>query len=267
MRLAVEGLTVDFASPRGPVRAVDEVSLDLDEGRVLAVVGESGSGKSTLALALARLLDEPPARIVAGRVLCGGVDLLTLPPRALRAYRGKELGYVFQEPRAALNPVLSVGDQVVEAIRAHEPSVRGRVARERAAALLERVGIAGAGRRLGAYPHELSGGERQRAMIAVALAASPRVLVADEPTTALDAALRVQVLDLVDGLRRERGLAVLVITHDMGVVARIADRVVVLRHGRVVESGPVEEVLLAPRDPYTRALLAAVPRLKAHAHA
>jgi peptide/nickel transport system ATP-binding protein len=242
----------DFAVVRG-------ASLDVRRGEVVGLVGESGSGKSLTALAVLGLVP-PPGRIVAGSVRLDGAELRGLDERAYRAVRGARVGLVFQEPGAALNPVLTIGAQIVEAIRAHR-DVSRRAARERALELLARLALPDPARRLRQYPHELSGGQRQRALLAIALAAEPELLIADEPTTALDVTVQAEVLDLLEELRRERGLAILLITHDLGVVARSCDRLAVLYAGEVVESGTTRELLASPAHPYTRGLLASLPRL------
>jgi peptide/nickel transport system ATP-binding protein/oligopeptide transport system ATP-binding protein len=259
--LSVEGLTVAFATGRGPVNAVEAISMAIEPGEVLGIVGESGSGKSVTALAVMGLLPQPPARVLAGRILFEGTDLLTLPERRLRRLRGPGIGMVFQEPMSSLNPVFTIGDQISETLRAHErlgPAAR----RSRALALLDRVGIPSAARRLDDYPHQLSGGQRQRVMIAIALACNPRLLIADEPTTALDVTIQAQILDLLLELRAERGMAVMLITHNMGVVAETADRVLVMYSGRVVEQSPVAALFDRPAHPYTRGLLSCVPSLE-----
>lgn len=240
--------------------AVDGVSFDLARGELLALVGESGCGKSLTSLALLRLLPNA-ARIEAGSsLMLDGTDLLALDARALRAVRGRRIAMVFQDPMTSLNPVLTVGAQVAETIRAHE-SVSARAARDRSRQLLADVGIGDVEQRLDAYPHQLSGGLRQRVMIAIALAAGPEVLVADEPTTALDVTVQAQILELLDRLRAERGLSVLLVTHDLGVVAGRADRVAVMYAGQIVETAPTGELFADPRHPYTRGLLACIPRL------
>jgi len=246
------------------------VSLAVGRGETVGLVGESGSGKSLTALAVLGLLP-PPGRATAGSVLLDGcskgegpADLLKLDERGLRRVRGGRIAMVFQEPATALNPVYTIGFQIAEAVRAHG-RVSRREAREEAARLLDRVALAGARRRLDAYPHQLSGGQRQRVMIAMALAGRPDLLLADEPTTALDVTLQAQILELLDDLRRDLGLSMLLITHDMGVVAGSCERVVVMRAGRVVETAGVKELFRAPAHPYTRELLAALPRLEAEA--
>lgn len=242
-----------------PVEAVRGIDLDLAEGESLAVVGESGSGKSATALALARLLPEPPARILARELRLGDRDLLQLNPRELRAVRGRDIAYIFQEPTTSLNPVLSVRTQIGEALRLHRPEVIDRDAET--LAWLRRVGITEPEKRLHAYPHELSGGMQQRVMIAMALCCHPRLLVADEPTTALDVTIQKQILELLAELRRELGMSLILITHNLGIIRDVADRVAVMFRGRIVESGPVDQILTRPQHPYTRALLECVPRL------
>jgi len=261
--LAVEGLRTEIESREGTVRAVDGVAFALAPGECFAFVGESGCGKTLTALSLLRLLPET-GRIAAGRARLGPTDLFALPEGAMRAVRGRRIAMVFQEPSTALNPVLTIGRQVREAVERHS-SLRGVAARARAEALLRAAGIAEAGMRYGQYPFQLSGGLRQRAMIAAALAADPEVLVADEPTTALDVTIQAQILDLLDRLRRERGMALLLITHDLGVVARMADRVAVMYAGEIVESAPRAAFFAAPQHPYTRALFDALPSAAARA--
>jgi oligopeptide/dipeptide ABC transporter ATP-binding protein len=241
------------------VRAVERVSFRLNEGETLALVGESGCGKSVTALSLARLVPQPPGRYVTGQVLYQGRDVLAMDDAALRDLRGNEISYVFQEPSTSLNPVFRVGYQIREALRLHRPGNHDSAEVNR---LLDMVGIPDPARRARAYPHELSGGMQQRVMVAMALACRPRVLVADEPTTALDVTIQAQILDLLRELQGELRMAVLLITHNLGLVADVAHRVHVMYAGRIVESGAAPEVLEAPRHPYTRALLAAVPRLE-----
>ncbi|MFE1270428.1 dipeptide ABC transporter ATP-binding protein [Streptomyces sp. NPDC058758] len=255
----VRDLTVEFDTADGTVRAVDRLSLTLGAGRALALVGESGSGKSTVAAALLGLHRGTGAR-VTGTVLVDGTDPATAPPAELRRLRGGTAAMVFQDPLSALDPHLAVGDQIAEVHRLHHPASR-RAARARAAEVLDRVGIPDAARRARSRPHEFSGGMRQRALLAMALACGPRLLVADEPTTALDVTVQAQILDLLHELRHETGTALLLVTHDVGVAAESADEVLVMRGGREVERGPVARVLGAPAAPYTRRLLDAVPRL------
>ncbi len=259
--LTVRDLAVSFDSGSETVRAVDGVSLTLREGRTLAVVGESGSGKSVTALSILRLLPPPPAcRIERGEVLLEGRDLLKLPARDMLQVRGGRIAMIFQEPMTSLNPVFTVGEQIIEAIMRHHRVLR-RAAKEMASAALREVGIDDPHIRLRAYPHEFSGGMRQRVMIAMALACNPRVLLADEPTTALDVTIAAQILDLLQRLQRGRGLSIMLITHDLGIVAQRSDDVCVMYAGRVVESGGVRDVLARPAHPYTKALLACRPKL------
>ena len=258
--LAVEDLTVELAVGGRWVPVVDRVSFSVGRGECVGLVGESGSGKSMTALALLKLV--PPAGRIGGRVWLSGEEILSLPERELRRVRGGRIGLVFQEPASALDPVYTIGFQIAEALRAHRPLSR-RAARREAADLLAKVAMPDPLRRLDDYPHQLSGGQRQRAMLAVALAAGPELLVADEPTTALDVTLQAAVLELLADLRRELGLAVLLITHDLGVVAEACDRAVVMYAGEVVEEAPVPDLFASPAHPYTRALLAALPALQA----
>jgi peptide/nickel transport system ATP-binding protein len=246
--LATRGLTVQFASRRGLVTAVDSLDLDLDAGGTLALVGESGCGKSATALALLGLHAAPPDARVSGSVILDGTELVGLDAKAWRSVRGRRIAMVFQEPMTALNPVFSIGDQIVEALLAHEPLGRAE-ARRRAKALLDEVAIPDAARRLDDYPHQLSGGQRQRALIAIAIAARPAVLIADEPTTALDVTIQAQILELLKRLKDERGMALILITHDLGVVADMADRVAVLYAGRKVEEADSRQLFRAPAHP------------------
>jgi oligopeptide/dipeptide ABC transporter ATP-binding protein len=261
--LQVRHLRTQFDTEAGVVKAVDDVSLTLDAGETLAVVGESGSGKSVTSLAVMGLIASP-GRIVGGEILFrtregAVVDLARAPPKQLRRLRGRDIAMIFQEPMTSLNPVLSIGSQITEAIRIHLGEDRDAACR-RALRMLELVEIPAAKQRLSEYPHQLSGGMRQRVMIAMALACDPLLLIADEPTTALDVTIQAQILALLHKLRRETGLAVLFITHNLSVVAEIADRVVVMYCGRIVEEGGVRELFRAPRHPYTRGLLACLPR-------
>ncbi len=251
--LEAQDLCVDYLHEGRRVRAVDQVSFAIEAGEVLALVGESGSGKSSIALALGRLL--PPSAIITGRVAIDGRDVLALPAEAVRRLRGKTIAYVFQEPATSLNPVLTIGEQLMETLALHQQQ-DGAAAREAAIDWLTRVGFRAPAERLAAYPHELSGGMQQRAMLAMALAAGPSLLVADEPTTALDVTVQVQILRLLRDLQRTLGLAVLLISHDLMVVERLAHRVGILSAGRLVELGPVAQVLSAPRHDATKALLA-----------
>jgi peptide/nickel transport system ATP-binding protein len=249
----IQDLRVQFTGGKKPVQAVNGVSLQLRRGEVLALIGESGSGKSVTLRSLLRLHAERSSRI-SGRVQVAGHDVLGLGQRALADFRGKVAAMIFQEPLLALDPVYTVGAQITEAIRRHEP-VSATEARQRALALFERVRIPSPERRLAAYPHELSGGMRQRAMIALALACRPQLLLADEPTTALDATVQIQVLLLLRELQRELGLAVIFVTHDIGAAVEVADRIAVMYAGRIVEEGTVRELIRSPRHPYTQALL------------
>ena len=254
--LEVEDLHVEFKTANGPVEAVAGVSFSVGPEETVAVVGESGSGKSVTALAVLQLLDG--GRISAGRVVFDGRELSTLDNRGMRSIRGNEIAMIFQDPMTSLDPLYSVGHQIVEALRLHRKMTK-RAARERAVDLLEQVGMPDPRRRLASYPHQLSGGQRQRVMIAIALACEPRLLIADEPTTALDVTIEAQILQLLHDLQREYRTAMLLVTHDMGVVAETADRVVVFYGGQVVEQGPTAQVLRDPQHPYTAALLAAIP--------
>jgi ABC-type dipeptide/oligopeptide/nickel transport system ATPase component len=258
--LDVQNLTVTFAGPRSSMTAVDDVSFQIAPGETLGVVGESGSGKSVTAFSILRLL-QPPGRVTGGRILFEGRDLLTLTEREMREVRGARISLIFQEPMTALNPVMRVGDQIAEALTVHGTGAAD--ARNRAVELLEGVRIPDAARRARDYPHQLSGGMRQRVMIAIALACRPPLIIADEPTTALDVTIQAQVLDLLRELKSRLNLALLLITHDFGVIAEMADRVAVMYKGKVVEEGPVRQILRAPEHPYTRGLLAAVPGMHA----
>ncbi len=257
--LTVENLAIQFGSGAELVRAVDGISFRMDPGETLAVVGESGSGKSVSALALTRLLASPPARYVSGRINFDGRDVLKMPDRELRELRGARIAYIFQEPGSSLNPVFTIGYQIREAIELHRPDVRDVTAEIVAA--LDRVGIRDAASRLNDYPHQLSGGMQQRVMIAMALACKPRLLVADEPTTALDVTIQKQIMDLLKELKGSTNMAILLITHNFGLVSDFADRVVVMFRGKIVETGPTAEVLRNPQHAYTRALIDCVPKL------
>jgi oligopeptide/dipeptide ABC transporter ATP-binding protein len=261
--LEVRGLTVELPTTSGWIRPVNDVSFTLNEGETLGIVGESGSGKTMLSLALMGL--EPHAARHSGEAWLatntGNQNILASSADELRAIRGRDIAMIFQEPMTALNPVLRVGEQVAEAIRVHEPAAGEKEIQHRVLQSLERAALPDPQRRARQYPHQLSGGLRQRVMIAMALAAGPRILIADEPTTALDVTVQKQILELLAKLRRELQLSLLFITHDLGVVAQVADRVAVMYAGRVVEHGPVMEVLRAPRHPYTAGLLRAAPRL------
>jgi oligopeptide/dipeptide ABC transporter ATP-binding protein len=260
--LEVQGLSVRFDAYHGSVRAVDGVSFVLEEGETLGLVGESGSGKSVTNLALMGLVPQPPGVIEAGRVLYEGRDLLKLAPRELQALRGNEISMIFQDPMTSLNPLLTVGDQLGEVLEIHQGTSR-REARRRSARALGDVGIPEPESRLDQYSHQLSGGMRQRVMIAMALLCDPRILIADEPTTALDVTIQAQILELMGELQRRRGTAIILITHDLGVVAGMSDRVHVMYAGRIVEAAAATDLFRAPAHPYTAGLLASVPRIDA----
>ncbi|MEK7252063.1 MAG: ABC transporter ATP-binding protein [Actinomycetota bacterium] len=258
--LEVKGLTTRFETQDGVVHAVNDVSFTLNKGEFLGVVGESGSGKSVTVMSLLRLIPMPPGEIVSGEAMFDGEDLLAMDMEELRDVRGGRIGFVFQDPMTSLNPVLKVGFQITEALAIHRGLDSG-ASKDRACELLEMVGIPDAKSRMSSYPHELSGGMRQRVMIAMALACSPEVVIADEPTTALDVTIQAQIIEIVKELRDRLGTAVIWITHDLGVIASLADRVVVMYGGQVVEVARVGELYGSPQHPYTRALLRSVPRL------
>ncbi len=258
--LEVRGLKTQFSGPKGFVTVVDNLGFVLEEGATLAIVGESGCGKSVTAMSLLRVLPEPPARIAAGEVLLAGRDLLPLDESEMRKVRGRDISMIFQEPMTSLNPVMSIGKQIVEAIREHR-EITGQAALMEAVALLDRVRIPDAGQRIDEYPHRLSGGMRQRVMIAMALACRPKILIADEPTTALDVTVQAQILALLARLQAEFGMGMLLITHNLGVVAQIAQRVLVMYAGRIVEEAPVRDLFRDPLHPYTEGLLGATPHM------
>ena len=258
--LEIEGLKTQFFTSAGTVRAVDGVDYTVEEGETVAVVGESGCGKSVTALSIMRLVADPPGKITEGQIRFKGTDLVALPEEEMRQIRGRDIGMVFQEPMTSLNPVLSIGRQLTETLETHFEMSREK-ADERAIELLGLVGIAEPERRLTQYPHHFSGGMRQRVMIAMAVACDPKLIIADEPTTALDVTIQAQILELMKNLTREMGVAMIIITHNLGVVARYADRVNVMYAGKIVESGSAEEIYHHPRHPYTLALLKSVPRL------
>jgi ABC-type dipeptide/oligopeptide/nickel transport system ATPase component len=256
--LSVSHLTTVFDRPAGPVAAVDVVSFEIISGETLGLVGESGSGKSVTALSIMRLV-RPPGRIAGGTITFKGRNLLALTEPEMRQVRGADIGLIFQEPQSALNPVFTIGDQIAETLVVHGRARRGR-AQAVAAQLLARVRIPDPQSRLADYPHQLSGGMRQRVLIAMALACGPSLVIADEPTTALDATIQAQILDLLREMRAALNVSLLLITHDLGVIAEMADRVAVMLRGRIVEEGPVRAVLREPQHPYTRSLLASIPR-------
>ena len=263
--LELRGLTTAFQTARGEISAIEDISFDLNAGEILGIVGESGSGKSVTALTIMGLLPEPPARIAAGSVRFAGEELTTASPNRMEKIRGAGISMVFQEPMTSLNPVFTIGEQIMETLRAHE-RMSASAQRERAIEMLDRVGIPSATKRLNDYPHQLSGGQRQRVMIAMSLACRPKLLIADEPTTALDVTIQAQVLDLLMDLRDELGMAIMIITHNMGVIAEVADRVLVMYAGRIVEQSPVADLFDAPQHPYTKGLLACVPTLQQDRH-
>ncbi len=258
--LAILDLAIHFATPQGALEAVSHLSFQIEKGKIAALVGESGCGKSVSALSILRLLDTPPARLSSGKILFNGQDLLALPEKALREVRGNRIAMIFQEPMTALNPVFTVGNQIAEVLTTHK-GLSKTAALSESEALLREVGIPDAKRRLSSYPHELSGGMRQRVMIAMAIACRPELLIADEPTTALDVTVQAQILDLLKRLQEEHGMAILLITHDLGIVAQVADTVSVMYAGEIVESGSVHAIFEHPLHPYTAALMRALPKL------
>jgi len=258
--LEVRNLTVSFATEQGHLNVIEEVSFSVEHGGTLGLVGESGCGKSVTAMSIIRLLPSPPSRVESGRILFDGQNLLKLDEAAMRAVRGNRIGMIFQEPMTSLNPTFSIGFQIAEVLRIH----RGfglRQARDRCVELLGMVGIGSPGARLDQYPHQLSGGLRQRVMIAMAIACGPALLIADEPTTALDVTIQAQILDLLVRLQKELEMSILMITHDLGVVAEFCDHVVVMYAGMIAEKAPVDQIFSRPRHPYTRGLLASVPQI------
>jgi len=258
--LRIEGLKTHFATDDGMVHAVDGVDLSLDRGETLGVVGESGSGKTVTALTVVKLIAMPPGRIVAGRILWQGRDLVPLTSEQLRPLRAKEIAVIFQEPMTSLNPVYSIGEQIAEVLRLHEGLSR-KAALARTVEMLDLVKISNPQRRLRDYPHQFSGGMRQRVMIAMALSCNPKLLIADEPTTALDVTTQAQILRLIERLQAELGMAVIMITHDLGVIAEVADRVMVMYAGEVVEAGTLDQIFYDPQHPYTWGLLGSLTRV------
>jgi peptide/nickel transport system ATP-binding protein len=258
--LSVRGLVVEFRTRRGLLRALDRVSFDIEAGEVLGVVGESGAGKSLTGAAIIGLL-EPPGRIAGGEILLDGRRIDSLPYEAMRQIRGRQIGTIFQDPLTTLNPLYSIGRQLIETMQTHL-KLTDAEARSRAIGWLEEVGIPAAAQRVDAYPHEFSGGMRQRVVVALALCAEPRLVIADEPTTALDVSIQAQIITLLKRLTREHGTAVMLVTHDMGVIAETADRVAVMYAGRVVEIGPVVEVIKHPAHPYSEGLMGSIPSLE-----
>jgi peptide/nickel transport system ATP-binding protein len=258
--LKIRNLHTYFFSDEGVAKAVDGVDLEVEEGGTLGVVGESGCGKSVTALSIMRLIPDPPGKVVEGKILFNGADLLALPDAEMRKIRGRSISMIFQEPMTSLNPVFQIGDQVAEVLRLHEGLSR-RDAWDRAVEMLKMVGIPAPERRVREYPHQLSGGMRQRAMIAMALACNPRLMIADEPTTALDVTIQAQILELMNGLQQERGMSIILITHNLGVIAETARRVAVMYAGRIVEYTDVRSIFRSPKHPYTQGLLQSVPRM------
>ena len=262
--LRIRDLQIEFGRHDGePVKAVKSISLELKQGDSIALVGESGSGKSATALALARLLPEPPANISAAEMTLNGHEILKMNERELRAIRGKEIAYIFQEPSTSLNPVLTIRTQIGEALALHRPDVTKADRDDEIVKWLDKVGIVDSRKRLRAYPHELSGGMQQRVMIAMALCTQPKLLIADEPTTALDVTIQKQIMDLLAELRRDLDMSIILITHNLGIIRSVVDRVAVMFRGEIVETGPVDEILRNPQHAYTKALLACVPRMGA----
>ncbi|MGJ4904862.1 ABC transporter ATP-binding protein [Bradyrhizobium sp. HKCCYLS2058] len=257
--LSVRNLQVEFATRRGILRAIDGVSYDIAKGEVLGVVGESGAGKSVTGLAVIGLID-PPGRISGGEIQLSGLRIDNLPPEEMRKVRGKRIGMIFQDPLTSLNPLYRVGDQIIETIKTHT-NLTDQQARKRAIDLLAEVGIPAPEKRIDGYPHEFSGGMRQRVVIALALCAEPELIIADEPTTALDVSVQAQIISLIKRLGRDHGTAVMLVTHDMGVIAETCDRVAVMYAGRVAEIGPVQEVIQNPLHPYAKGLMGAIPTL------
>ena len=259
--LLVKNLKVSFLTPVKELVAVRGISYQLNRGETLAVVGESGCGKTVSALSILRLLEEPPGKIVSGEIFFDGKDLLKMNEKELQAHRGKDIAMIFQDPMTSMNPVLTIGEQIIETLLRHTSFSR-KEAMKKALELLEQVEIPSPKEKLGQYPHQLSGGMRQRAMIAMALSCAPRILIADEPTTALDVLTQAQILDLLKKIKEETQMSILLITHDIGVVAQIARRVMVMYAGEIVESGPVRELFRSPRHPYTIGLMKSVPTLE-----
>ena len=259
--LLVKNLKVSFATPVKELVAVRGISYQLNQGETLALVGESGCGKTVSALSILRLIEEPPGKIMSGEILFNGKDLLKLTKRELQVHRGKDIAMVFQDPMTSMNPVLTIGEQIIETLLRHT-SLSRKEAREKSLKLLEQVEIPSPKEKLDQYPHQLSGGMRQRAMIAMALSCSPRILIADEPTTALDVLIQAQILDLLKKIKNETQMSILLITHDLGVVAEIAKRVMVMYAGEIVESGPVLDLFRSPLHPYTIGLMKSIPTLK-----
>jgi oligopeptide/dipeptide ABC transporter ATP-binding protein len=260
MLISVRHLSTHFSTEQGLAKAVQDVSFDIPRAKTLALVGESGCGKSVTALSILRLIPDPPGRIVAGEILLEGRSLLNLSPRQMRSIRGNEIAMIFQEPMTSLNPVFTVGSQIIEVIRLHQKKT-AKEARQTAVEMLSKVGIADPHKRIDEYPHQMSGGMRQRAMIAMALSCTPKLLIADEPTTALDVTIQAQILDLLGQLQRQQQMSILLITHDLGVVAETADQVVVMYASKIAETASVEALFAQPLHPYTQWLLRSLPKM------
>ena len=258
--LLVKNLKVSFATPKKELMAVRGISYQLHQGEILALVGESGCGKTVSALSILRLIQEPPGKIVSGEIIFGGKDLITIKKKELQDLRGKDIAMIFQDPMTSLNPVLTIGEQIVETILRHTVLSR-KEAKEKSFRLLEQVEISSPKEKFSQYPHQLSGGMRQRVMIAIALSCSPRILIADEPTTALDVLIQAQILSLLKKIKNETQMSILLITHDLGVVAEVAERVMVMYAGEIVESGSVSDIFRSPRHPYTIGLMESIPTL------
>ena len=258
--LKVRDLSVSFATNNGPAKVIEEVSFSMDHGQTLGLVGESGRGKSVTAMSIIRLLPSPPSRVESGQVIFDGQDLLKLDDAAMRNIRGNRIGMIFQEPMTSLNPTFSIGFQIGEVLRLHR-GLGQRQVRDRCIELLDMVGVGSPAARIDQYPHQLSGGLRQRVMIAIAIACNPVLLIADEPTTALDVTIQAQILDLLVRLQKDLDMSILMITHDLGVVAEFCDHVVVMYAGMIVEKAPVDQIFDQPRHPYTRGLLVSVPQI------
>ena len=258
--LKVRDLSVSFATENGPAKVIEDVSFSVEHGRTLGLVGESGCGKSVTAMSIIRLLPSPPSQVESGRIFFNGDDMLELNDAEMRSIRGNRIGMIFQEPMTSLNPTFSIGFQIGEVLRIHRGLGRNRT-RERCIELLEMVGVGSAASRLDQYPHQLSGGLRQRVMIAMAIACRPGLLIADEPTTALDVTIQAQILDLLVKLQKDLNMSILMITHDLGVVAEFCDHVVVMYAGKIVEKAPVEQIFSHPRHPYTHGLMTSIPQI------
>jgi len=260
--LKVENLVTSFDTEAGRIRAVDDVSFEVDKGEVLGIVGESGCGKSVTALSIMRLLPKPSGRIESGRIIFSGTDIAALPAEKMHEIRGNRISMIFQEPMTALNPVHRIGDQIGEVFRLRYSGMSEKEIREESAGMLQKVGISDPGKRMEEYPHNISGGMRQRVMIAMALACKPDILIADEPTTALDVTIQAQIIDLMKRLQDETGMAIIFITHALGVIAETSDRVLVMYAGKVAEKAPADKLFKEPMHPYTKGLLLSIPRLE-----